>query len=265
MPPPRQQVRALLVAAEATATPRDRIGLLQAARAVLDAAVAPASDEDADIRRTIDVKLRADRAVDQQYAQLVDRVIAEAHRAAAAASVSAVERLFDEVEKEDARLGDTRPAMIQSLRAALDARLQDARDLHIRRSEWIERRDVYRDYVARATAEIVQLVQSQETLDAIRRMAGLSPRRVRILQKRLDGGADRLQTMAAPDQLRETQDLLVAAWRFAESAAESRRQAVVTGRDALVEQASSAAAGALLLLARAQAEMRSALELPQLR
>jgi hypothetical protein len=71
--------------------------------------------------------------------------------------------------------------------------------------------------------------------------------------------------MPAPEQLRSTHDLFVAAWRFAQSAADARHTAIVSGDMATAWQASSAAAGSLMLLARAQAELREALEPPKLR
>ena len=65
--------------------------------------------------------------------------------------------------------------------------------------------------------------------------------------------------------MRAAHELLVTAWRFAENAAAERYAAVTSGDLAAAWQASSAAAGSLLLLGRAQAELRTALEPPRLR
>jgi hypothetical protein len=61
-----------------------------------------------------------------------------------------------------------------------------------------------------------------------------------------------------------THELLVGAWRFAENAATGRYEAVTTGNVGRAWEASSAAAGALMMLSRAQKEIRDLVELPQL-
>jgi hypothetical protein len=57
--------------------------------------------------------------------------------------------------------------------------------------------------------------------------------------------------------------MLVSAWRFAENAVISRYAAVSSGSVKTAWDASSAAAGALLMTARAQQEMRTLLEPPR--
>ena len=78
----------------------------------------------------------------------------------------------------------------------------------------------------------------------------------------LSGGVDRLQGIVPPDQLRATHDLLIAAWRFAVGAVDTRQKAILAGDLPTAWQASSAAAGAILLLTRAQGELREALKPP---
>ena len=84
------------------------------------------------------------------------------------------------------------------------------------------------------------------------------------LQATLRGGAERLDRMRPPDDLRTTHDLLVGAWRFAENAVNERYDAARAGDVTAAWEASSAAAGALLLLSRVQQEIRELLEPPKL-
>jgi hypothetical protein len=84
------------------------------------------------------------------------------------------------------------------------------------------------------------------------------------LRARLRGGVERLQRVNAPSDLQTTHGLLVGAWRFAESAAAARFEAVRSADVATAWEASSAAAGALLLLSRVQQEIRALLEPPSL-
>ena len=78
----------------------------------------------------------------------------------------------------------------------------------------------------------------------------------------IDEQLQRLAATVPPDQLRSTHDLLIAAWRFAAGAVEGRQKAITAGDLPTAWQASSAAAGAILLLTRAQGEMRDALKPP---
>jgi hypothetical protein len=110
----------------------------------------------------------------------------------------------------------------------------------------------------------MQLVKIQPSLDAIRRLAGPSPTTLVTLRSRLAGGADRLQRMTVPDDLRATHQLLVSAWRFAESAVDIRYSAVSRGDVGIAWQASSSAAGAILMVARVQHDIRALLEPPRL-
>jgi hypothetical protein len=65
--------------------------------------------------------------------------------------------------------------------------------------------------------------------------------------------------------LRAAHDLLVSAWRFAENALNGRYDAIQSGNFSTAQEASSAAAGSILLFSRAQEEIRTLLEPPQLR
>jgi hypothetical protein len=76
-----------------------------------------------------------------------------------------------------------------------------------------------------------------------------------------------MNTLAAivpPDELRAVHALFVSAAQLADSASRIRREAALTGDMQRAWDASAAAAGALMLEARARTEFRSRLRLPQL-
>jgi len=73
-----------------------------------------------------------------------------------------------------------------------------------------------------------------------------------------------VERVRPPADLRAVHDLLLGAWRFAETAVAGRYQAARAGDVPGAWGASSSAAGALLLLSRAQEELRTLLEPPQL-
>jgi hypothetical protein len=153
---------------------------------------------------------------------------------------------------------------VQALYASVQAQLDAARHLRLLRDRWSIRQSLYRDYQRSVGVQMLQLVKTQPVLDAIRRLDGPSPETLLTLQARLRGGADQLERIRPPADLGITHDLLVGAWRFAENAVNSRYQAAQTANVTTAWEASSAAAGALLLLSRAQQELRALLEPPQL-
>ncbi len=183
-------------------------------------------------------------------AELSRRLLASAANAAGRARIVDVERVLHQVSKEDERLGARRPEVVQALSTALQVQLESARRLRLLRDQWQIRRASYREYQRSVGSQLMQLVKIQPSLDAIRRLAGPSPTTLVTLRSRLAGGADRLQRMTVPDDLRATHQLLVSAWRFAESAVDIRYSAVSSGDVGIAWQASSSAAGAILMVAR---------------
>ena len=68
--------------------------------------------------------------------------------------------------------------------------------------------------------------------------------------------------MPPPEEFRGVHQMLVSAAQLAESAARIRREAALGGNMTRAWDASSAAAGAMMLAARAQAELRGT-QIPQ--
>jgi hypothetical protein len=264
IPGPREQVAHLVRLAGRAPRAADRMHLLEAALRLLDDPDTGIGRDDVTAaRRSIASQLREERSIEARYLAMAKRLVTDARRSAREAQVVAVERVIERIDGEDARLGRRRPDTVQALRAELEAQLAAARDLRLRRDGWELRRHVYRAYVESVAAQTVRLVKAGASLDAIRRLAGPSPSRLMALKQSLSGGADRLQRMVVPEALRSAHEMLVAAWRFAESAADARNAAVASGDLSMAWQASSSAAGSMMLLTRAQAEMRAMLEPPR--
>jgi hypothetical protein len=72
-----------------------------------------------------------------------------------------------------------------------------------------------------------------------------------------------LSIIPAPDEFRDVHALLASAAQLANSAAGIRREAVLASNMARAWDASSAAAGAIMLTARAQSEIDGVLRRPQ--
>jgi hypothetical protein len=266
MPSFREQLDQVLHVAAFTERSSERIALFQVGLALLDEARSSFTPiEIAASRRFIETRIREEVSIDAGYATLSRRLVNLAARAAARASIADVQRVLDSIPREDGRLGRKRPEVIDALHASVQSQLVAAQRLRLLRDQWLIRRSLYRDYQRSIGTQVLQLVKAQPSLDAIRRLAGPSPSTLVSLRGRFAGGAERLQRLQVPADVRAVHDLVIGAWRFAETAFNGRYQAIESGEVTTAWEASSAAAGALLFLSRAQQEIRELLEPPQLR
>lgn len=266
MPRASEQLDQVFHVAAMVERPADRVALLQSAVLLIAEAgdTIPAAYADR-LRKSAEEQIREEQLIDTQYAHLARRLVTSASLAAARASVRDVERVVDQIPREDAMLGNRRPEAVDALRTSVQEQLDGARRLRLLRDQWTIRRSVYRDYERSIGSQLLELVKIQPALESIRRFEGPAPQAVLSLRARLAGGAERLSRVQTPEELRTTHDLIVGAWRFAESALNGRYDAIQSGNLATAREASSAAAGALLLMSRAQEEIRVLLEPPQLR
>jgi hypothetical protein len=261
----REQLDQIFRMAALTDRASERVSLWQSAVALLgEAGTSIPARDIAALRQRAQRQIREEHAVDARYTQLARRLMTQATRGAARASIGDVQRVLDRITREDSRLGRRRPDVVQSLLASVQGQLDAARRLRLLRDQWTIRRSLYRGYQRAVGSQLLQLVKSQPSLEAIRRLEGPSPNALMAMRARLSGGAERLNRMSVPGELRATHDLLVGSWRFAESALNGRFDAIQTANVTTAWEASSAAAGSLMLLSRVQQEIRALLEPPQL-
>jgi hypothetical protein len=264
MPSPREMVAQLMAVANLATRSAERVALLQSAL-VLVHETTPATADLTALGKSISSRIEEELETDEKYAALSKRWLDAAADAAARARVRDVQSIAARVGRDDRRLGHRRPEVVQAVNASLRMHLENARRLRLLRDQWLSRRAAYRDYQKSVKAQILQLVKAQPALDAIKRLDGPSPSALAALRGRLEGGADRLGRLTVSTDLRGAHDLLVGAWRFAETAVRTRQDAIGAADMPTAWRASSAAAGALLMLARVQDEIRRLLEPPQLR
>jgi hypothetical protein len=266
MPPLREQLEQVFHVAALTERSAERVALLQTALVLLNEASGAILPADIAIwRRSAEKQIAEEFATDARYAALSRRLTAQAAHAAARARIGDVERVLNRIPNEDARLGRRRPEMIQGLHASVQGQLDAALRLRLLRDQWTIRQALYRDYRRAVGTQLLQLVKAQPALEAVRRLEGPAPRALLALRGRLSGGAERLQRVQVPSDLKAAHDLLTSSWRFAENAVNSRYVAAQSGDVSTAWEASSAAAGALMFLSRAQQELRTLLEPPRLR
>jgi hypothetical protein len=265
MPTGLEQLQQIVRVLKITTSGRDRVALLHSGVAMLtDASVVAEAGDLRTLRRSFDDQLREEATIDRQYARLSQQVMGSATRAAAAAKIGDVQRVLNQIPERDRKLGGRRPEVVEALTGSVQAKLEGARRLRLLRDQWMVRQSLYREYERSVDDDVEQLTKASPLLEAIRTLEGPAPERLAVLRSRLSGGAARLQRLVIPDYLRPTHALLVGAWRFAESAVNGRTQAVASGSLSTAWEASSAAAGALMMLSRAQQELRALLEPPTL-
>ena len=181
------------------------------------------------MRESLEIRIKGELDVERRYADLSRRLVQAVEREAARARVTGVEKVLDRIDHEDQRLGRRRPDVVTALRATVAADLKAARVLRLRRDQWLLRQDVYQDYQRMVGSQFIGLVKARASLEAIRRLDGPKLGTLQSLRSRLSGGADRLERLRVPDELRATHDLIVGAWRFAENATRQRVDAVASG------------------------------------
>lgn len=262
MPNTRQQLDEIFYVASKTRG-AERVALLQSGLTLINEAAPTLSDASA-LRRHAETLIREELTTDRKYAAMTQRVVTQARAAAARASTGDIEKLINRISKEDAKLGAQRPEMVQALNSTLQSQLYAARRLRLQRDQWLLRQSAYREYQKSVGTSLLLLVKNQNSLEAIRTLDGPTPDRLLELRQQLSGGAARLERLKTPDYLQSTHELLVGAWRFAENATRARYEAIEKVNPESAWEASSAAAGALMMLSRAQSEIRALLQPPRL-
>jgi hypothetical protein len=265
IPSKREQIHQVWRLAAVTDRAAERVALLQTVLALLgEAPDAVTPHESSGLRRLASLRIRREQRVDADYAALARRVLSDAQRAAARANVAEVQEAVNRITRDDNRLGKSRPEVVQALRVSVQAQLESARRLRLLQDRWAIRQRVYTQYRQVVGAELILLAKAEPALEAIRRLDGPAPDALASLQRQLRGGADRLSRVAPPEELRSIHELLTSAWRFAENAVSGRYDAARGANVSAAWQASSSAAGSLLLLGRARQELREFIEPPTL-
>jgi hypothetical protein len=265
-PSPAEAITHAIAAAKATDIAVDRVSILRSVIAALDNPVNAVPAAWARLTRRWAVHTIAEEArVEKAYAGFTTSALKRATTAAARADVRAVERVMATVVRRDAQMGRRRPdeinALIEQVRHQLDA----ARRLRLARDQWHERASSYRAYQKSVAPIVTSMVRARRNLDDIKRLAGSDAVVLVALGDRLATHGKVLSALSVPDELKPAHALLTSAVNLAETAVKTRRQAAMSGELQLAWDASSAAAGSLMLLTKAQEDMEAAVRLPEIR
>ena len=265
-PTPREAIEQVLAAARAVDSAAERTSLLATAAATIDRdkAALPAewaAATRADVSDAMRVELRRDRA----YQQLTASTMASADRRARMADVPGLLRLLFSIPRRDAALGASRPDAVSALVAAVEAKLDAARQLQLARDRWAMRAPELNRYRVAIGAPMDLFTELQPPLENIKSLAGSAPAALSFVDRQVARILKLVSAIAPPEEVAGAHALLISAVQLAGHSAEIRREAVLAGDMTRAWDASSAAAGALMLGAKARADIQSLLRLPQLR
>jgi hypothetical protein len=254
-----------LAAAALTDSPAERTSLLAVAVAAIDrdAAFLPvvwAEETKASAASAIARELEIDRV----YRHLETRMIRLADDRARAADVRGVQRVLSDVKAGDEALGGFRPDAVNAILASVEERLDAARRLRLERDRWALRLPELRAYRDTMSDSLQKLMRLKVALEDIKGLTGSGPDALGLILKVSTDIQKIAGAIQPPDELRDLHSLLVSATHLAQNAAKLRREAALTGNMARAWDASSAAAGALMLSDRVRSEMQLAFRLPQL-
>ena len=207
--------------------------------------------------------LEVERRVDRSYAALTARAMKAIDRPARVGDVRALVRLRSRVVQRDRALGSKRPGELESLLAAIDQQLDAARRMTLARDRFAARLPAVRQFREAVTPFVTVLERGRPALADIKALAGPAAERLSTFVTLLGRHRSALRLLPVPDEAKAAHASLTSALQLAETAARYRQRAIAGNDMRLAWDASAAAAGALLLLERARADIAGLLERPQ--
>ena len=256
-------VEHLMTASTLVTSPAEKVSLLQSVLSILDRAVdlLPAA-----LASTIRSKalggIAEERKIDELYGSLMTSTLSEASQLAERADIRNLEALRERLRAEDQKLGGRRPDEFAAIAATVDAHLDAAHRLRLAHDQWLLRVDSLRSYQRASHTYVQTLSTSRESLDDIRLLAGPTPQRLRILAQRLSAAGRRFALVKVPAEIAAIHAVFQSAYALAESAVQLRLDAVTHADVGLARQASAAASGAIMMLARGRADLDAAMRPP---
>jgi hypothetical protein len=264
-PTPVEMIEQLVAASQLSelAAERQSIQNMVLARLDRDAASLPREWVTA-TRATISAAIDADLRIERSYQAMIRRSIGQAEARARIGDVRGITRLVERLRRDDAALGRQRPDAINGAIAALEAQLDVARKLRLARDHWALRAPVLRQYSERMTTPLDILRSLEQPLQDIRELAGSTEAALAVIERQVARVSKLMATIAPPEECQAAHAVLVSAASLAGNAAKIRHEATLSADFSRARDASSAAAGALMLIAKARTEILTVFRPPQL-
>ena len=264
-PTPIESIDELLAAARLSESSDDRRSLLGVALTGLDRDGAALPRPWVETTRVaVRAMIETDARVDRVYDTMIRRAMSEAATRARAADVRGIRQVIESLRGGDAALGRLRTEAMTNAIAEVEAQLGAARSLQLARDRWALRAPLLRAYGSAMNEPLGIVGRLRQPLEDIKELAGSTQAALALVQRQVQRVRKLIDTIVPPDEGRSAHALLLSAAYLAESAVSIRREATLAGDIARAWDASSAAAGALMLSAKARMEIQSLLRPPQL-
>jgi hypothetical protein len=264
----KESIEQVLLAARMSESSADRVQLYRAAHSEL-----ARSRNDPSIPTewvittslTITQAIATETRIDRSYQSLSQRMLRLADLRAHEGDVRALERLVTRVHNNDKFLGYARPDVVDSLLAAIDEKLDAARRLQLARDRFALRAPALMEYRLAMRGPLEQFTAIKSALEDIKSLAGTPPDTLKFIEGAIEGLANAARAIQPPEELVDAHALFVSAVNLAQNAARIRREATLASSIERAWDASSAAAGSLMLGAKARTDIQILLRRPQLK
>ena len=264
-PTVQESIEQTLKAARAVDVAADRTALLGAALVTIDREkTSLPADWVVAKRAETEAAIQVERRVDRSYQLLTRRYVRLANQSARAANVKSLAWLLTRIRVRDAALGAKRPEAVAALIAEVEAKLDAARLLQLARERFALRAPELRSYRLAIAAPMDLFTELKAPLEDIKALSGSPPGALATLQRSASRLAKLVADVVPPEEAVGAHALLLSAVQLAGNAAQIRREAALAGDMTRAWDASSAAAGALMLGAKARTDIIAALRPPQL-
>jgi len=251
IPPPSAEGTLELAfrAALASAEPSERINLLRAIASF------PGPAEPASFRSRVDAALQAELNIEKAYGDLARAALKEADQRVKNGDPRALRQVIAKALAADDRLGQRRHGQMSALLATLDLRLEQAQRVRVAQDAWMRRVDVFKDYRQATKSSRDRMTQLTPQLRLIRDRKGTTIRPLERVEMGATVAIHELRMTEVPPELATAHNLMITAFQLTRQAASARRYALSSKNTTLAWDASSAAAGALLMAERAVEEL----------
>ncbi len=188
----------------------------------------------------------------------------KATAAAANADVRAVEKAAATLQARDRALGQQRKDQVTGLLALLQEKLDAARRLRLLRDQWARKAEAFRAYQNATGGPIGRLVKLRPRLEDVKALAGPAMSSLPGLIQSFERICRELALVDPPADLAQAHATLRSSAELGQQAVRTRERAAVQNDVAMAWDASSAAAGSLMMLAQARRQIDAVMRPPEL-
>jgi hypothetical protein len=265
-PTPAQAIDQVILAAGLSDVPIERITLLRSALTTIEQKKktlprAWMRQTRASVQTMLETELEAER----RYSDLSRSTVSKAVSAASKGDVRGVEQAVATLQARDRALGQKRPDQVAGLLAMLGDRLDAARRLRLMRDQWVRKAEGFRAYRSAVSGPIDRLGRLRGPLEDVKALAGPDVEALPDLALRFERVARQLATIVPPTDMASAHATLRSAAELGQQAIRTRERAGVHADVAAAWDASSAAAGSILMLAQARQQIDDISRPPELR